>query len=161
MPDLPADSPNDTVVAIVVMRPASGEPVPGDAAITAETLDRFAPDRGVAAEVARAFDEAGFATGPLVGISMSLSGPRERFESLFDVTLEPDGSGGWKVAGDAARDGDAARGAPDAAATGDADRALPTERLPARIAGGVQSIVFEPPVSLDGEEMTPGAPPTR
>lgn len=154
MPDLPADSPTDTVVAIVVMRPASGEPLTGDEAITAETLSRFAPDRDVVREVARAFDEAGFETGPLVGISMSLSGPRERFESLFDVTLEPDGNGGWKVAGESAGQEESAqeesvRGAPDTAATDAAERALPTERLPATIAAGVQSIVFEPPVSLD------------
>jgi hypothetical protein len=87
------------VVAMVVLTPASGRPITGRSAITAETLHEFAPDPGDAEHVARVLADAGFEVGPLVGIGMSISGSRERFASYFGLPVAEAAEGGWEAGG--------------------------------------------------------------
>jgi hypothetical protein len=109
------------LVAMVVLAPASGQAISGASAITAATLHEFAPDPGDADRVARVLADAGFAVGPLVGIGMSISGPRATFERFFGVTVEDAEEGGWTVGG---------------------ARELP---VPPALEGLVHAVTFEPP----------------
>ena len=113
--------PADDIVAMVVLAPASGRAITGSTEITAETLHEFAPDPGDAEHVTGVLAGAGFAVGPLVGISMSISGPRETFERFFDVAVDDAAEGGWEAAG---------------------ARELP---VPDVLAGRVRAVTFEPP----------------
>ena len=111
----------EELVAMVVLAPASGRPISGESAITGETLHEFAPDPGDVEVVTRVLAGAGFTVGPLVGIAMSISGPRERFESFFGVGVDDAETGGWEAEG---------------------KRELP---VPAALAGRVHAVTFEPP----------------
>ena len=111
--------PAGDIVAMVVLAPASGRAITGE--ITAETLAQFAPDPGDAEHVAGVLAGAGFAVGPLVGISMSISGPRATFERVFGITVDDAAEGGWEAAG---------------------ARELP---VPDALASRVRAITFEPP----------------
>ena len=72
--------------AVVVMRAASGERVPGDL-VTAETIRSYLPDPA-AVNVARDyFTRAGFHASELFGISFSITAPRSTFESFFGQPL--------------------------------------------------------------------------
>jgi hypothetical protein len=109
------------LVAIVILTPASGQAITGASAITAETLHEFAPDPGDADRVARVLADAGFSVGPLVGIGMSISGPRATFERFFGVAVDDAEEGGWLA---------------------DGARELP---VPPALADRVHAITFEPP----------------
>ena len=109
------------IVAMVVLRPASGKPITGSSAITAETLSEFAPDPGDVQEVARVLAGAGFEVGPLVGIGMSISAPRDVFERFFGVAVSDAEDGGWEAGG---------------------ARELP---VPPALRDRVHAITFEPP----------------
>lgn len=109
------------LVALVVLAPASGRPITGETAITAETLHEFTPDPGDVEAVTRVLVDAGFTVGPLVGIAMSISAPRERFASFFGVAVDDAEEGGWEAEG---------------------ARELP---VPAALAGRVHAVTFEPP----------------
>jgi hypothetical protein len=113
--------PAGDIVAIVVLAPASGRAITGGTEITAETLEAFAPDPGDVEHVTGVLAGAGFGVGPLVGISVSISAPRETFERFFGVTVDDAASGGWEVAG---------------------ARELP---VPDVLAGRVRAVTFEPP----------------
>jgi hypothetical protein len=64
--------------ALVVLQPG-GEV----AEVTAATRDEWQPDRESAERARRAFAELDFEAGPLVGLSFSITGPRELFERVF------------------------------------------------------------------------------
>ena len=113
----------EELVALAVLKPASGRAITGESQITAETLPELAADPADADAVARALARAGFRVGPLVGIAMSLTGPRAAFERYFGVPLRAAGEGGW-VVGEAA------------------SRELP---VPAELADRVHAVAFEPP----------------
>jgi hypothetical protein len=113
----------EQVVAIAVLKPASGRAITGTSQITAANLHEFSPAPGDAEAVAEALRRAGCQVGPLVGIAMSLAGPRDAFERYFGVTVRPAEDGGW-VAGDAGA------------------RELP---VPEELADRVQAVTFEPP----------------
>ena len=53
----------DLVVALVLLRPASGRPLTGASRVTAETLEQYAPDPADAESVAGALREQGFEDG--------------------------------------------------------------------------------------------------
>jgi hypothetical protein len=114
----------EPVVAMVVLRPASGRAVAGEPGITTETLQEFAPDRGDAEAVARTLADAGFEVGPTVGIGMSIAAPRARFEEVFGTTVAEAEDGGWVVAG--------------------AGRELPLGALPGDVRERVEAVTFEP-----------------
>jgi hypothetical protein len=120
------------VVALVVLRPASGRAITGASEITAETLGEYEPDPSDAEAVAAALADERFEVGPLVGIAMSIAAPRRRFEEVFGVKLTKADDGGWRVVGE------------DSAGT----RELPVDRLPAAVAQGVHAVDFEPPAEL-------------
>lgn len=115
----------ETIVALVVLRPGSGRAITGESQITAENLEQFAPNPSDAEVVARTLADAGFDVGPVVGIAMSVSGPRERFEEFFDIRAADAEDGGWVVAG--------------------GGRELPLEALPDDVRERVQAVTFEPP----------------
>jgi hypothetical protein len=113
---------SDELVALAVLRPASGGALPA-APITAESLQAVAPDPADAEAVTAALTRAGFHVGPLVGISMSVSGPRAAFRSYFGVDPRESAEGGW-TAGESG------------------PRELP---VPAELADRVAAVTFEPP----------------
>lgn len=115
----------ETIVALVLLKPGSGQVITGESVITAETLRDFAPDPGDADTVARALADAGFEVGPVVGVGMSVAGPRSRFEEVFGTTVEDAGDGGWVVAGGA--------------------RELPLDALSDPIRQRVHAVTFESP----------------
>jgi hypothetical protein len=117
-----AGEPED-IVAMAVLRPASGRAITGRSQITAETLGQFAPDPGDVDAVTDALARAGFRVGPLVGVALSLAGPPAAFERYFGVRVRPAEDGGW-VAGE------------------DGTRELP---VPPELAGRVHAFTFEPP----------------
>ena len=112
---------SDELVATVVMRPASGRSLEDAPPITAETLDALRPDAAAVEDVRTALTGAGFAVGPLVGIAMSIAGPRDAFERYFGTGVETAAAGGWSAAG---------------------ARELP---LPDALAAQVHAVTFEPP----------------
>jgi hypothetical protein len=114
---------SEQIVAVAVLKPASGRAITGAAEITAETLHEFAPDPGDVDAVSRTLVRAGFRVGPMVGVGMSVAGPRTTFEAYFHVQVRAAAEGGW-VAGE---------GGP---------RELP---VPAELADRVHAVTFEPP----------------
>ena len=121
--------PVETVVALVVLKPASGRTISGDAVLTAQTGPEFAPSPGDVAFVRERLSEAGFEVGPLGGIAMAISAARSRFERYFsnEVAISSDGGWVWKDAG------------------GRETRELPSASVPNDIAGRVQTVTFEEP----------------
>lgn len=124
------DPGEEEVTALVVLRPAGGREITGDSVITAATLPEYAPDPGVAARVRATFEDAGFATGPVAGVSFTISGTRAAFERCFGARIRRGGDEGWLVEG-------GEEGA----------RELP---LPPRLEQDVHAVTFEPPAELHG-----------
>jgi hypothetical protein len=118
---------DEPVVAQVVLKPHSGQEITGDSILTQETLHEFLPDRADAETVARSLADAGFDVGPLVGIAMSITGPRLLFERYFHTSVSASEEGGWVAGHHQAR------------------RELPPDSLPRPLAERVHAIVFEPP----------------
>ena len=116
----------EAVVAQVVLKPASGREITGDSIITADTLPSYLPSPEDASIVARELAGAGFDVGPLMGIGMTISGPRALFEDCFGTEVTESAEGGW-------------------VATGAATRELPTDSLPEAVATRVHAVTFEPP----------------
>jgi hypothetical protein len=92
---MPRDT-KETISAQVVLRPASGKAV-GQSAITAENIADYAPSPDAVARTTRAFGEAGFEVGPVVGTSFSITAPLATFEKVFDLKLQRDERGGLKA----------------------------------------------------------------
>lgn len=124
----------EPVVALVVLRPASGRTITGVSEITAETLADYAPDPADAEVVAAALAGEQFEVGPLVGIAMSVAAPRRRFEEVFGVKLAEADEGGWQAVGEGAA----------------GTRELPVDRLPADAARRIHAVELEPPAELTG-----------
>ena len=115
----------ELVVALAVLRPASGRPISGASRITAETLHEYAPDPADAERAAHALRTEGFEVGPLGGIAMSITAPRGTFERVFGTGVEPAPDGGWVSEAGA--------------------RELPLEQLGPELAGRLGAVTFEPP----------------
>jgi hypothetical protein len=122
----------DDVVAVVVLEPGSGRRITGDTRITAATVHDYAPDASDAEAVAEALASAGFEVGPLVGIAMSLAGPRSRFEDYFGTRVKDADDGGWLAVDQ----------------TGTATREVPLAAVPPPLARRVRAVTFEPPAEL-------------
>lgn len=146
---VPPDPENELpVVALVILKAASGEPFDANTPIILENLERFKPDAAGVKTVVNAFENAGFRAGPLGGVSLSISAPRETFESLFGVNLmlAPDET--WMVdPGMPAKGNASIRGKANQGAT----HVLPFDQLPWDIRQHVQTIVFESPVELHND----------
>ena len=124
----------EAVVALVIMRPASGQALTGQSVITAATLPQYRPDPGAAAAVSRLLSTQGFSVGPLAGIGMSMTGPRELFERFFGISVGANDDGGWTCAD----------------AHGAVSRSLPLGGLDDSIRHIVHTICFEEPAELAG-----------
>lgn len=126
------DEPDHTtmVTALMLLRPASGEPITGETVITAESLARYAPDHDEAGVVAGRMREAGFRVGPLVGIAMTVTAPRTLFEAFFRTSVVEEDDGGWTVAG--------------------GGRELPLSSLPPGLAGRILAVTFDEPAEPVG-----------
>ena len=117
----------ETLSALVVMRSASGERVPGQS-VTSETIGQYAPDPSAVSAVSRSLEQAGFQTSPPVGIAFSISAPQSRFESFFSTHLQLSEDGSVRV-DDGAGDG----------------LELSLAALPEEVRGFVDAITFTPP----------------
>jgi hypothetical protein len=105
--------------------------------ITTRNLADYAPAPEDAEAARRAFRDAGFEVGELVGISFSITAPRSRFEEVFGIRLRVDERGAV-----AASDREAPRGGLE----------LPLGRLPRSLAERLVAVAFTPPAELhDGE----------
>lgn len=128
---------DEEVTALVVLRPASGRRITGETRITSDELGEFAPDPDDAVAVARALADAGFQTGSVLGISMPVTGSRKLFEERFGGSVRPADDGGW-VAVDP---------------TGRQSRELPVSNLPDAMAARIETVTFEPPAELAGDDV--------
>jgi hypothetical protein len=113
------------LAVLAVLRPASGRELTGEAVITAASLAEYAPDPKAAETVAGVLRSAGFGVGPLVGIAMTVTGSRERFERYFGRRLELADDGGWH--------------------TSDCATELPLDAVPHEARRHLVAVAFEPP----------------
>jgi hypothetical protein len=82
---------SDPVIsALVVLRSAGGREPPAEA-ITSETVAGLAPEPGAAEAVSTFFRAHEFEVTEPVAISLSITAPRSRFESLFGERLSVQG----------------------------------------------------------------------
>lgn len=126
-------NPVEILSAQVILRSASGRSPNETGAITSKNIDMFVPQPEVAALVAATFQSLDFATGPLVGISFSITGSAGRFEKVFGVTLCRTDDEGVACLG------------PDGAA----DLELPLDRLGPEIVQAIHAVTFTPPAHFD------------
>lgn len=119
------------VSAVVVMRPSSGDRLPADAAVTADTLARFAPATADVNAARSWFERAGFRSGTLVGISFSIEGGVGLFEDCFDTQLVETAAGGVARRDPAAEAGTALE--------------LPLDALPRSLLRTLEAVTFSDP----------------
>lgn len=74
---------SEALSAQVLLLPASGKRVTDPSALTAARLSEAAPSPEAARRAARAWAEAGFEVGPVVGTSFSITAPAATFEKAF------------------------------------------------------------------------------
>jgi len=122
-------APEHVLVAQVILRSGSGEEITGQSIITSESLHRFKPDPVDAGLVVRAFADAGFEVGPVLGIGMSLTGSRKLFERYFSVSLQKGRNEEWVVLEPG----------------GHVTRELPSAALPTEVSARTHLVTFEPP----------------
>lgn len=116
--------------AQVMLRSASGKAPGGETLVTAENVHEYAPAPEAAEALRRAYAEAGFEVGGLVGNSFSVTGPAATFEKVFKVDLRRDEGRGVTARAEAG---------------GEAGYEIPLEHAPARLARGVAAVTFTPP----------------
>lgn len=119
----------EVVSAQVVLRPASGKRLTGEAHITADNLSEYLPSPQAVTRVRDAFAADGFQAGAVGGNSFAITAPVHTFERVFQTTL---------------RRGE--RGEVQAVrADGSTAYELPLEALPRSVADLVEAITFTPP----------------
>lgn len=79
--------------ALVVLRPPGGKPLPANAQITVENLPEFKPSEKDARAAIAFFENVGFKTTALAGISFDISGSVHLFETFFNTALLEDENG--------------------------------------------------------------------
>lgn len=110
---------------------APGGRSPGaDTAVTAENVHEYTPDPERAEAARRAYAEAGFEVGEVVGNSFSITAPAGTFEKVFKVKTSRGETEGVKAR---ARTG------------GEAGYELSLDDLPAGLSRGVAAVTFTPP----------------
>lgn len=124
------------MVAQVVLLPAGGRAIAGDDRITRANLAEYVPGAGSAHACTEWFRQHRFEVGPVVGISMSIAGPPERFAASFGSAIRIDGDEVFFVVDDIV------------------SRELPGQSLPAGLRNLVHTIVFEPPAETTDDEAT-------
>ena len=119
--------------AQVVLRSTSGASPPTDRPITAADISEYVPDPRGAAAVQEWFARQGFDTGPVVGISFSISGLRSRFEERF---------------GDELAVAPSEEGAPMEVHRRGGGRELNLDRIDPDIRDRIAAVAFSPPVEF-------------
>lgn len=113
----------EIISAQVLLR--TGAPL--DAAkLTAQEIAKIVPPASVVEKTRAAFEAAGFAVGPAVGLSFSITAPVRVFEQIFKTRLSRDARGG--IITDA----------------GGAET-LPLSNLSPTLAENIEAVTFTPP----------------
>lgn len=86
-----------TLSAQVVLRPASGRALDPGQAITASNIREWLPSQDAVDIASRAFRDAGFDVGNVVGNSFSITGPSALFERTFDTRIRAERGGTVKA----------------------------------------------------------------
>ena len=133
-----ADAEPAACSALVIMS-ARSDRLPGGSAITpeaatAETIARLQPDPAAVQSAMDQMEAAGFDLGPFVGISFSITGPKDLFEETFGVDLVVDEDQTISVVG---------------VDEGQPVDQIPHDRLQSTIADVVDAVVFERRASTD------------
>jgi hypothetical protein len=106
--------------AQVVLRPAAGESA-ADAELTADAIDRHAPDHDAAQAARGWFEQRGMAVSEVAGNSFSITGDVELFERELGAR---------------------------ASSLAEAEGELSTERLPGELRDSIEAITFTPGEAL-------------
>jgi hypothetical protein len=117
------------VSAQVVLRSEGGRSTSGGAPITTANIKEFLPQAEVTRSIQQALAAAGFETGPLVGISFSITAALNVFEKFFKVKLRPAKMGGVESVREIQSGG----------------HELPLHALPKSVADKVEAVIFTPP----------------
>ncbi len=124
-----SESRPDSLTAYVIMKPADRSQRL-DVAITSENIGALQPVEAEVAAATSAFAAGGFAVGPFVGISFSITGPPELYRRTFGVSdpdeLDQDAGGGTWSGG------------------------LPLDRLDRSLSSVIDTVVFDEPAELFG-----------
>ena len=120
--------------AQVIIRSQSGKRITGDTLITAETIRDYQPAEEDVDAARAAFTQAGFETGPCVGISFSITAAPQTFERFFATRLRVDERG--VVAPDRGEGPDGLE--------------LPLGALPGELSSRLVTVTFSPPAELFG-----------
>ena len=91
------------LAAAVLLRPASGKKIDGFTRITTENIEDLLPSEETVRAAAAFFRDQGFAVGPCVGISFSITGSAAVFERTFGAKVEVSEGVGQVVAEDGTR----------------------------------------------------------
>lgn len=115
--------------AQVVLRPAGEPPLGTDTVITSENLSQFVPSQGTWSSTAEVFRASGFEVGPFVGLSFSITGTVELFESFFRMKVRPLSNGALQFTTD----------------DGPVGNELLSGDLPESVRANVYAVTFPPP----------------
>ena len=121
--------------ADVLLRPASGKTVADDTPITANNIGSMTPSDADVEVVRSWFENAGFQTSALAGISIGISGTLQQFEDFFESTIYQNEQGYYSVH-------------PGNEIT---DFELPAGVLDGQVADLVQAITFSAPIDFGPE----------
>lgn len=116
--------------AQVMLRSASGTAPGGSTAVTAENVRDYLPSSSSITEARRAFAEAGFEVGQVVGNSFSITASKGTFEKVFKIKLKEDKEKGVTAHREASDEG---------------SYELPTSKLSEELRRDVVAVTFTPP----------------
>ena len=116
--------------AQVMLRSASGTAPDSSTAVTAENVRDYLPSSSSITEARRAFEEAGFEVGQVVGNSFSITAPKSTFEKVFKIKLREDKQKGVTAHVEASDEG---------------SYELPTSKLAEALRREVAAVTFTPP----------------
>ena len=123
---------NQALYAEVLIQSASGKSVEPDSEITADTLHLYTPSEKDVNIVRSHFENSGFQTTALVGISIGINGPAQLFEQFFETTIYQNEQGYFSTHPEnEVRNFD-----------------LPADVLSNAVADLVQAITFSPPIEF-------------
>jgi subtilase family serine protease len=123
---------NQVLYADVLIQSAGGKSVEPDSEITAETLHLYTPSERDVDTVRSYFENSGFQTTALAGISIGINGPAQLFEQFFETIIYQNEQGYFSIH-------------PENEVT---DFELPAEVLSNAVADLVQTITFSPPIDF-------------
>jgi hypothetical protein len=95
---MPVDR-NEIISAQVMLRPASGVEISPDAQITSKNVHEFAPHPNAYRTASDTFRSLAFETGPLVGVSFSITASVDTFIRVFKADLQRNSKGGIESKG--------------------------------------------------------------